>query len=165
MEDDGEAWESCIYYNLNLMQSSIDFFDALVWVLILSELLLDILCYKYRHLAKYYIYVHVLHFTVTKMLPNPQIDVFAVSPVQIVFIYGAINLVFYCDQPLSFVFQTVFFNFHFFFTCAVLYYQELTIMRVVTVFWLNFSLMMSVVFFSIAVFYVYQLQKKITSTN
>ena len=71
------------------------------------------------------------------------------------FIYGAINLVFYCDQPLSLVFQTVLFNFHFFFTCAVLYFQELKIMRVVTVIWLNFSLMISVVFFSIAVFYVY----------
>ena len=76
-----EAWDSCIYYNLDLMQQSLGLLDILIWATILLPLLLDILCYKYRHLAKYYIYLHILHLTFSRMVPNPQKDSFALQPV------------------------------------------------------------------------------------
>ena len=79
------------------MQQSLEFFDALVWIMILSHCLLDVLCYKYRHLAKYYIYIHSVHLVVTRMLPNPQSDVFSIQPMQMAFIFAAYNFNYYCD--------------------------------------------------------------------
>ena len=89
VEDDGQAWGKCIYYNLELMQPSIVYLDALVWILTIVQCLLDVLCYKYRHLAKYYIYNHFAHLIVTRMLPNPQSDVFSIQPMQMAFIFTA----------------------------------------------------------------------------
>ena len=72
---------------------------------------------------------------------------------------------FYCDQPVSLVFQCFTFNFHFFFTTTVLYFNEIGVMRVLTVTWLNICLALSLLFLSTVIFYIYQLQAKITSTN
>ena len=76
VEDDGQAWGKCIHYNLDLMGQSIDFIDAIVWFLLISALIVDILSYKYRHLAQYCIYYQILHYTVTRMIPNPQSGLF-----------------------------------------------------------------------------------------
>ena len=72
VEDVGDNWGTCIHYNLDLMEQSIDFLDALVWILIISAAIVDILCYKYRHLARYYMYYQMLHITITRMIPNSQ---------------------------------------------------------------------------------------------
>ena len=96
MEDDGQEWGKCIHYNLGLMQQSLEFFEALVWVTIVVEVLLDILCYKYRYLAKYFIYIHYFQLVITRMLPNPQADLIE-SPIQMVFIFGTYNFGYYCD--------------------------------------------------------------------
>ena len=63
------------------MQQSIVYLDALVWILTFVQGLLDVLCYKYRHLAKYYIYLHILSLIITRMLPNTQNDVFENTPI------------------------------------------------------------------------------------
>ena len=97
VEDDGQAWGKCIYYNLELMQESLDFINVLVWITIIVQCLLDVLCYKYRHLAKYYIYNHFAHLIVTRMLPNTQMEVYSTQPIQMVFVYAAYTAAFYCD--------------------------------------------------------------------
>ena len=97
MEDDGQAWGKCIYYNLELMQQSIVYLDALVWILTIVQCLLDVLCYKYRHLAKYFIYLHILSLIIARMLPNTQNDVFENTPIQLVFVFAAYTAGFYCD--------------------------------------------------------------------
>ena len=54
------------------MEPSLGLIDMLVWCTIILPAILDILCYKYRFLARYYIYMHALHVTLTRMLPNPE---------------------------------------------------------------------------------------------
>ena len=71
VEDDGQAWGRCIHYNLDLMEQSIDYLDAFVWILLISAFIVDILCYKYRHFARYYMFYQMAHLTVTRMIPNP----------------------------------------------------------------------------------------------
>ena len=56
MVDDGNAWKKCIHYNIDLMNPIIEVLHGLTWFLIIFSLIIDILCYKYRHLARFYIY-------------------------------------------------------------------------------------------------------------
>ena len=72
IEDDGKSWNSCIHYNIDLMKPSVEILHGVVWFLIILSLVLDIGCYKYRHLAQYYIYYQFIHLTVARMLPNPE---------------------------------------------------------------------------------------------
>ena len=97
VEDDGQTWGSCIHYNLDLMEQSIDYLDAFIWILLISAFIVDILCYKYRHLARYYMFYQMAHLTVTRMIPNPGNDINWKFKTQLVYAYGAINLSFYCD--------------------------------------------------------------------
>ena len=70
VKDEGENWGSCVHYNLDLMGKSVDIIDAVVWILLLLNLILDILSYKYRYLAQYCIYFQTANYSLTRMVPN-----------------------------------------------------------------------------------------------
>ena len=97
IEDKGDNWDSCIHYNSELLGPGIDVLDTLLWIVIFAALLVDILCYNYRHLAKYYIYIHIIQLTIARMLPNPEGEAMSIQPTQFSFMYLAYNMCFYCD--------------------------------------------------------------------
>ena len=57
------------------------------------------------------------------MLPNHQSASFNDQPIQYVYLFGAFNMAFYCDQPFSLIMQWFLLNFHLFFICTFIYYQ------------------------------------------
>ena len=54
------------------MKDSIIILKIALWASVIICLILDVLCYKYRKLASYYLYIHVAHLIITRMLPNNE---------------------------------------------------------------------------------------------
>ena len=80
----------CINYNIEMMRPSITVIDGMVWFLLFFALLLDILCFKYRYLGNGFIYIHIVHMVLTRMLPNPETDSYGTQPIQFGFAYVAL---------------------------------------------------------------------------
>lgn len=111
-----EDWDYCVWYNLKLMSKSVDILDGAIWVILVVALILDILCYKYRHLAHYYMYIHLVHMILVRMMPNSEGAYISVQPVQFGYIMGGLTIAFYCDQTYSIFMQPLMYYFHFVFT-------------------------------------------------
>ena len=135
----------------------IEVLHGLTWFLIIFSLIIDILCYKYRHLARFYIYYQFIRLIVVRMLPNVEGAVLAIQPLQFSMMFGAFNLAYYCDQPASIILQIFLFQFQFFFTCPVLFFQKLTVMRVVTIIMTNLITFNTVLIFAAGIVYISQI--------
>lgn len=108
---------------MDMMSPSMDFLDGALWMLISLALVLDILCYKYRSLARYYLYIHIVHLILVRMLPNAEGAYISVQPVQFGYIMNGLTLCFYCDQTSSVILQPLLYIFHFHFTAPLIYFQ------------------------------------------
>jgi len=53
-----------------------DAINIFLWIIIIYTLVIDILSYHYRHLASQYIYLHILQFTVARLLPDTAVSIF-----------------------------------------------------------------------------------------
>ena len=91
------------------------------------------------------------------MLPNPEGAALTIQPMQFAFIFAAFNLAYYCDQPGTIIMQFILFQFQFFFTCPVIFFQKLTVMRVITIFWVNLITFNTVLVFAAGIVYISQI--------
>ena len=66
---------------MDLMEDYITILRVLLWGTLGLLLLLDILCYKYRKLAQYFLYIHVFHLIFIRMLPNAEGQYISVQPI------------------------------------------------------------------------------------
>ena len=162
---DLENWDSCIHYNLDLMGDYITIFRVLLWSTLGLTLLLDILCYKYRKLAQYYLYIHVLHLIFIRMLPNAEGQYISVQPVQFGYVFFGLNVLFYCDQSRSVILQPIMFMWHFFFTSPFIYFKDMTLMFILVIVWLISVLVFGLFLTAAGIRYIFQLQSKIAQTN
>ena len=64
-----EIDESCIEYNLDMLQIE-SYLNVIYSILLLISVVFDILCYKYRSIANYYLYLNVLMNTIISIIPN-----------------------------------------------------------------------------------------------
>ena len=73
-----------------------------MWIITIVIIIIDLLCIKYRGLAKAYLYLHILKIFVVRLLPNPE-----AHPIEHPFNLGYIMIsqiyCFYCDQPIMLI--------------------------------------------------------------
>ena len=66
---------------MELMKPTLDLCNGLIWCVPIVALLLDILTYKYRNLANCFLYVQIIHFTLSRMVPNTEVLLYANKPI------------------------------------------------------------------------------------
>ena len=66
---------------MELMEDSIIILRIGLYASILFNLCLDILCYKYRSLAAFYLYSHCVHLILIRMMPNAEGQYISVQPI------------------------------------------------------------------------------------
>lgn len=89
---------------MDLMGNYVIVLKVLLWGTLGVLLILDILCYKYRHLAQYYLYIQFFHLTFIRMMPNAEGQYISVQPIQYAYVFTGLNVLFFCDQSRSVIF-------------------------------------------------------------